>query len=204
MNFEYPVDVEEFDDLLEKFTRKKATYTEYDLAENMILDKIIVMDDISGVADKSNEFANFLTVSRKYGLTFAYIFHTIDPTRQNWQMIMSQTKMFNFFPGSVYGSSIIKILSSFANRYKHNYFANQNLLVNQLYYEISNSNQKPCLTIDTRDVNELGQAKFWTQADNGAQQICYYNRNKKDTCFNSFLTVRKQTSSPFETFPLLM
>ena len=204
MNFEYPVDEEEFDDLLEKFTRKKATYIEYDLGENMILDKIIVMDDISGVADKSNEFANFLTVSRKYGLTFAYIFHTIDPARQNWQMIMSQTKIFNFFPGSVHGSSIIKILSSFANRYKHNYFANQNLWVNQLYYEISNSNQKPCLTIDTRDVNELGQAKFWTQADNGAQQICYYNRNKKDTCFNSFLTVRKQTSFPFETFPLLM
>ena len=29
----------------------------------MILDKLIVMDDVSGLADKSDEFANFLTVS---------------------------------------------------------------------------------------------------------------------------------------------
>ena len=35
----------------------------------MILDKVIVMDNVSGLADKSDEFANFLTVSRKYGLT---------------------------------------------------------------------------------------------------------------------------------------
>ena len=156
------------------------------------------MDDASGLADISNEFANFLSVSRKYGLTCVYIFHTIYPTSQNWQMIMSQTKIFNFFPGSVYASSIIKILSSFASRYKHNQIVNRNLWINRLYYEISNSKQKQCLTIDARDVNELGPAKFRTQADNGTQRICYYNRNKKDTCFNSFLAVRKQTSSPFE------
>ena len=62
----------------------------------MVLDKVIVMDDVSGLADRSSEFANFLTVSRKYGLTCVYIFHTIYPTRQNWQ-IMFQTKVFNFF-----------------------------------------------------------------------------------------------------------
>ena len=50
----------------------------------MILDKLIVMDDVSGLADISDEFANFLTVSQKYGLTYVYIFHTIYPTRQNW------------------------------------------------------------------------------------------------------------------------
>ena len=65
VNFEYPINVEEFDDLLEKSTRKKAIYTENDLGENMILDKVIVMDNVSGIADKSTEFANFLTVSRK-------------------------------------------------------------------------------------------------------------------------------------------
>ena len=120
----------------------------------MILEKVIVMDDVSGLADRSDKFASFLTVSRKYGLTSVYIFHTFyHPARQNWQMIMSQTKIFNFFPGSVQPSSIIKILSYFANRYKNNYITNQ---------------------------------------------ICYYKRNKKETCFNSFLAVRKKTSSPFE------
>ena len=33
------------------------------------------------------------------------------------------------------------------------------------------------------------------QADNNSDQICYYNRDKKDTTFNSFLAVRKQTST---------
>ena len=57
---------------------------------------------------------------------------------------------------------------------------------------------KNCLTIDTSDANDLGKAKFMTQADSGTEKICYYNRNKKDTSFNSFLAVKKQTSSPFE------
>ena len=67
-----------------------------------------------------------------------------------------------------------------------------------MYYEISNSRQKQCLSIHTRNVNKLGPAKFRTQAENGIEQVCYYNRNKKDTCFNSFLAVRKQTASSFE------
>ena len=59
----------------------------------MVFDKLIVMDDVSGLADKSDEFANFLTVSRKYRMTCVYIFHTICPSRQNWEMIMPQTQI---------------------------------------------------------------------------------------------------------------
>ena len=69
-----------------------------------------IMDDIQGLADKSENFANFLTVSRKF--TYVYIFHTIYPTRNNWQMILSQTKIFNIFPGSIQASSVIKMLTS--------------------------------------------------------------------------------------------
>ena len=54
------------------------------------------------------------------------------------------------------------------------------------------------MTIDKRDVNKLGPAIFRTQAESRTEQIFYYNRNKKDTCFNSFLAARKQTLSPFE------
>ena len=48
------------------------------------------------------------------------------------------------------------------------------------------------------DVNDLGPAKFRTQPGSSTEQICYYNRNKKDTGFNSFLAVRKETASPSE------
>ena len=96
----------------------------------MIIDKVIIMDDVSGLANRSDELANFLTVSRKYGLRCVYIFHTIYPRRQNWQMIMSLTKIFNFFLGFVQTSLIIKILSSFTSRYKNNYISNRNLWIN--------------------------------------------------------------------------
>ena len=162
----------------------------------MVLDRLIVMDDVSGLAARSEEFANFLTVSRKFRLTCVYIFQTIYLTRQHWQMRLSQTKIFNFFPGSVQAFSIIRILSSFCNRYGHNYIPHRDPWIDWLYFEISNSTQKQCLTIDTRDVNDLGPAKF--QTDNNKEQICYYNRNKRDTSFNSFLAVRKQTSSTSE------
>ena len=79
---------------------------------------------------------------------------------------------------------------SFAGRYKHNYIPHRDLCTSQLYFEISNSTEKQCLTIDTRDINDLGLAKFRTQAHNDTEQICYYNRNKKETSFNSFLAVR--------------
>ena len=45
------------------------------------------MDDVWGLADKSNESANFLTVSRKFNFTCVYDFHAIYPNRSNWQMI---------------------------------------------------------------------------------------------------------------------
>ena len=49
------------------------------------------------------------------------------------------------------------------------------------------------MTIDTRDINEFGSGKFRTSADNGEEQICYFNKNKSDTHFTSFLANRTQT-----------
>ena len=87
VNFKCPNNVEYFNDLLERYQRK-SDYNENYLGENMILNRLIVMDDISGLAHRSEEFANFLTVSRKYRLTCVYIFHIIYPTRRQWQMIL--------------------------------------------------------------------------------------------------------------------
>ena len=55
------------------------------------------MDDVSGLADKSDDFANFLTVSRAFNFTCVYVFHTMYPTRCSWQTILSQTKFLIFF-----------------------------------------------------------------------------------------------------------
>ena len=63
VNFHYPENLDDFNYLLEAFMQRKSEYVNSDLGEEMILDKLIVMDDVSGFADKSDEFANFLTVS---------------------------------------------------------------------------------------------------------------------------------------------
>ena len=46
------------------------------------LDLLIVMEDVPGVAEVSKKFANFLTVSRKFGHNCVYVFHVIVPASQ--------------------------------------------------------------------------------------------------------------------------
>ena len=110
--------------------------------ENTETDKLIVMDDVSGLANRCEDFSNFLTVSRKYGFSCVYVFHTIYPGRQSWEMIMSQTHIFNFFPGSIHSGRILKTLSLFASRQKNTYVPTNQIWLNKLYFQISNSQEK--------------------------------------------------------------
>ena len=147
------------------------------------------MDDVSAIADRSNEFGSFLTVARKFNFTCVYVFHTMYPSKLNGQMIISQTKIFNIFPGSIQISSISNILSANGNRYTFDYILNRDPWLNRLYFEISNSGKKACLSIDCRNFNSIGPSKYRTSAESDTRQICYYNQNKTDKLFNRFLSV---------------
>ena len=83
-------------------SEKSPSVSENYLGELLLINKLIIMDDVSGLADKSEDFSNLLTVSRKYGFSCVYVFHTKYPGRLSWEMIMSQTHIFNFFPGSIH------------------------------------------------------------------------------------------------------
>ena len=104
-------------------------------------------------------------------------------------------KNIQFFSKISTGYSYSQNFVFFFYRYKHNYIPHRDFWVNCFYFEISNSTQKQFLTIDTEDVNDLGPAKFRTQANSDTEQIFYYNRSKRDTSFISFLAVRKETPS---------
>ena len=82
VKFVYPNNLDEFNYLMDFFMSEKITESESVLGEKMSLDKLIVMDDVSGLADRCDDFSNFLTVSRKYGFSCIYVFHTIYPGRQ--------------------------------------------------------------------------------------------------------------------------
>ena len=62
MDFKYLNTVEDFKEL-PKFSKNNLGENKNDLGENIKLDRLVVMDSISRLADKSEEFANFLTVS---------------------------------------------------------------------------------------------------------------------------------------------
>ena len=75
---------------------------------------------------------------------------------------------------------------------KSTYLPNKNVWLNKLYFQISNSQERKCLTIDTRDVNKFEPGKCRTNANDGEEQMCYFNKNKGDTHFSSFLSQRCQ------------
>ena len=52
VDFKYPNDIEDFDGLLEFLKRKRAPCSDSYLGENTKIDRLIVMDDVSGLADK--------------------------------------------------------------------------------------------------------------------------------------------------------
>ena len=118
VHFSYPQDLNDFNYLIENFMQVKADYIDNDMGEFPVFNRFIVLDDVSGLADKSEGFSNFLTVTRKHGFSCLYVFHTIYLGRQSWEIIMSQTHIYNFFPGSIRSSRIIKTLSLFASRKK--------------------------------------------------------------------------------------
>ena len=95
VEFYYPADEDEFDAILEELKLKARGDEETDdndygtnvnnvFGENSILDRLIVFDDVSGLADNSKKFASFLTVVRKYNYNCVYIFHSIYPEKANW------------------------------------------------------------------------------------------------------------------------
>ena len=81
VHFSYPQDIDDFNYLIGNFMQTKSEYVNSEMGEDMAITQLIVMDDVSGLADNSDEFSNFLTVSRKYGYSCLYVFHTIYPGR---------------------------------------------------------------------------------------------------------------------------
>ena len=74
VHFSYPQDLNDFNYLIENFMQIKADYIEYNLGELPVVTRLIILDDVSGLADKSEEFSNFLTVTRKYGFLASMFF----------------------------------------------------------------------------------------------------------------------------------
>ena len=192
VEFHYPNDVAEFDTVLDLLKDNKSDvniennkdFNELGgMEENDVFDMLIFMDDVSGLADKSREFCSFLTVSRKYRYSCIYIFHIVFPALSNWQMILSQTEIFNIFPSAFQLGNMSRILTNNCDREILKYIPKRGLWINRLYFEIANKKDYSCLTIGC---GQRGPAKYRTQADNNIQQTCCFSQKKKDRLFYRF------------------
>ena len=155
---------DELDSLIEtfKFRSRKDTIdnnVNNNFGENKKLDRLIIMDGVSGVADVSKKFANFLTVSRKFGYNCVYVFHVIVPSSQIWQKIISQTNIFNLFPASVPYNTVAKIIQRNCILQIKKYVPARSLWLNRVFIDLANSHAKLCLTIDCGYINKNGPGR---------------------------------------------
>ena len=89
-DFYYPTDEDKLSDKLEEFKLESESDKTNNLNNNINVfgeksnrDRLIIFDDVSGLADDSKKFVSFLTVARKYKYNCVYIFHTIYPEKAN-------------------------------------------------------------------------------------------------------------------------
>ena len=196
ISFFYPNDVNDLADLIEEFKLEVESETDNEnenvtvFGEKINRDRLIVFDDVSGLADNSNKFANFLTVARKYKYNCVYIFHKIYPEKATWKTILSQTNIFNIFPASVSLSSVKRILDGSCVRKTTKYIPRSLLWINRLFIELANKSQKVCLTLDCSNTNRDGPSRFRSDADNPDKQVCYFNTPTDEQVYNEFIARR--------------
>ena len=88
VQFHYLQDQAALSDLIEELKNRSSKNSNENNVNNIFGKKtvrhtLIIMDDVSGLADESKKFAAFLTVNRKYSYSCVYIFHTIFPEKAN-------------------------------------------------------------------------------------------------------------------------
>ena len=211
LDFYYPRNKEQFDNLLEYFKTKSSSSDE-DLDENdahseQIDDvdvnynkgygekskrnRLIFMDDVSGLADSSAKFASFLTVARKFKYHCLYIFHTIHPEKSIWKTILSQTNLLNIFPASVPIGTVKKILEANCIRRITKYIPVNSLWITKLFIQLANNeSENTCLTIDCSGFNPNGPGRFRTGAADPDSQTCVSIEQMKTLCL-MFLLARE-------------
>ena len=207
LDFYYPRNKEQFEELLGYFKTKSNSseiennninseiddvnyLTNY--GEKSIRSRLIGMN-VSGLADLSTKFANFLTVARKFGYHYLYIFHAIHPEK-------AQTNLLNIFPASVPLSTVKKVLEANCIRNSNKYIPVNSLWVTKLFIRLANEDsEKTCLTIDCSGFNPNGPGRFRTDASNPLTQTCFFNKADQDSLFNIFISkrIKEKTQTKF-------
>ena len=165
--------------------------------EKITPDRLITMDDVSDLADKSKTFASFLTVARKYGYSCVYIFYTIFQEKAVWRSTSSQAKIYNIFPATVLLPSVLETACS---RKTIKYILQNALSLNRRFIELADRDDRLCLTIDCSGINKDSPGRFRNEADNPEFQTCYFNSAKDEQVYKKFVSKRIKSIEDGENF----
>ena len=204
VDFWYPCSVDQLDELLEEFKQKSRSEEEISekhsgskniFGEKSNRDRLIVLDDVSGLADESKKFARFLVVLRKYSYNCVYIFHSIHTEKTIWRTILSQTNIYSIFRATVPFNRVKKILEGACIRKASKYILQSALWICRLFIELAKRNEKICLTLDCSNTNRDGPGRFRTEVDNPDFQACYFiNSADNEQIYNEFVSERIKSS----------
>ena len=190
----YPDNKDELNDTIEEL-KLKSRSDESDNKTNVnvsgektIRDRLIVFDDVSGLADKSKNY------------NCVHIFHTLYPKNSIWQTILSQTNILNIFPATVSINSVKKILENACIQKTSKYIPQTFLWISRLFVELANRNNKVCLTLDCTNTKKEGPGRFRTEADNPVYQLCYFNSGNDEQVYNEFVSQRIKSDSSENNF----
>ena len=146
------------------------------------MDRLIVMDGVSGVADISKKLANFLTVWRKFGYHCVSVFHVIAPAKQIWQKSNFLPKIFfNIFPTSVPQNTVFKILQNNCISRSKKYVPVRFLWLNRVLTDLANSHDKHYLPTDCSYKNKNGTGRYRSAGYNPDEQLCYFSKPNDDS-----------------------
>ena len=154
------------------------------------MDRFIVMDDVLGLADSCKEFADFLTITRKYRYHCVYVFHIIIPNKEIWKKIISRTNIFNIFPSSVCFHTISKILQSNCVPTTTEYVPLRSMWINRLFIDLVIQDERNGLTTDCTGTNKNSPGRYGTKAANPEKQVCFFNEPQNDQVYNVFISKR--------------
>ena len=201
------MDEDELSDQLDEF-KLESKSNELDNLKNVknifgeksVRDRLIVFDDVSGLADDSKKFFSFLTVARKYSYNCVYIFPTIYPEKANWRTILSQTNIYNIFPATLSLNDVRKILEGACIRKTSKCIPQASLWISRLFIKLANRNDKVCLTLDCSNTNKDRLGRFRTDADNPDNQVCYFNSANDEQVYNKFVSKHIKTPNSESDF----
>ena len=146
-----------------------------------MLDNLVVLDDVTGLADKSHSFVEFLTYCRKYDNNVLYIFHEPALSSSKFMDIMSRTQIFSHRHGPC-----TQLLAKFVARGK-GYITKQQLWIANVVRTIENQTGFTCFCLDKRP-GVSGAARYRSMVENPEIQYCYLNLNNSDKLFNTFVS----------------